>query len=1072
MRISRSGLRYILWLGLMSAMTALCYAVDAPNDAVILDSGADVFFSRNNSGTASVGDTYVIRALANGTQPFTYQWSFAGTPIAGATDATYSIAVTAGAAGLYGVTITNSAGSSSASGILHVRGPAPTIVQQPVFSSTNLNVGDTLTITAVVTGGSNYWYSWSADEDHFISGLDPTANTTLTYTKSGVTASDAKQYRLRVYVEDPISELATSSQTYVAVLTNPAVITQQPVSMSAAAGSLATFSVAATGTNPLTYTWYKDGVRFRDLLINPGPGQVDGGTYLTLRVVPAYAGDYVVKVGNVAGGATSNVATLTVTPDVIITAQPASQSVATGSAVTFNVVADKAPGVSATTISYQWRKNGTDIAGATGTAFSLANAQASDAAAYTVTVTGTYNLPVTSAAATLSVGNAIPSTPAITSQPVDQIAAAGGTATFTVTASGLAPFSYQWSHNSSPISGATSASLVLTNVQASDGGNYSVVVSNGHGSAQSNVVSLSIQGGNGGGEGAASVPAISQQPAGQTVLGGHDGSFSVVASGSPSPTYQWYFNDQPISGATGSTYTVTNAQSGNAGSYYVVATNSAGSATSAVAALAVVQSNFQGVYDGKLGSGGTGGDFALYVRSDGTGVMIVHFSASDTALLLDNISLGGDGAFSAGGTTLAHDRMEAVKDANGQPPASGITARDATNVSGTISLSGGLSGSIGGLTFFTQRSAGGSTYAGFYKAPAVNGGSGDAYAIVDGDGHALVFAQTGTRATVGTGAVDNSGQLNVSVADGGLMAAKLDPSNGGLSATVDKGAFAGLAFIGIRDNVTHTDRLANISTRGRTGVGDQVLIAGFIISGNTPRQVLVRAVGPALTDFGVTGTLGNPRFEIYRGNTKIAESNDWGSESDADQVAAKSPTVGAFALPRTGKDAALLVTLDPGAYTAVVSGVADTTGVTLVEVYDAGDMQAGTPKLYNISSRGYVGTDDQILIAGIIVGGNAPKKLLVRAVGPTLGTLGLAGSLSDPVLTIYNGSTVISQNDDWGGDPAHAALSKSLGAFDLPANSKDASLLITLAPGVYTAQVTGKNGAQGIALVEVYDAGD
>jgi hypothetical protein len=391
-------------------------------------------------------------------------------------------------------------------------------------------------------------------------------------------------------------------------------------------------------------------------------------------------------------------------------------------------------------------------------------------------------------------------------------------------------------------------------------------------------------------------------------------------------------------------------------------------------------------------------------------------------------------------------------------------------VSGTISSAGTFSGSVNGLTFAASRVDG--SAAGFYQAPAVNGGSGTIYTIVGGDRRAVVVAERGNSADGGSGVLQADGTLTMTTKMGAQLNAVVNSGTGAISATADKGVLANLTFSGVRDDVTHTDRLADISTRGRTSLGDQVMIAGFIISGTTPHQVLIRAIGPTLSDYGVNGILADPRLELYRGSTKIAESDNWGAEADAATTAATASRLGAFNLSPSSKDAVLLVTLDPGPYTAQVSGLNATSGVALVEVYDAEEAQPTllTPKLANISTRGLVGTDDEILIAGIVVGGNAPKRVLVRAVGPALGPLGVNGVLEDPVLTILSGSTVIAQNDDWTNDPELVEVSNSIGAFALPTGSKDAAMLITLSPGNYTAQVRGKNGTKGIALVEIYDA--
>ncbi len=264
--------------------------------------------------------------------------------------------------------------------------------------------------------------------------------------------------------------------------------------------------------------------------------------------------------------------------------------------------------------------------------------------------------------------------------------------------------------------------------------------------------------------------------------------------------------------------------------------------------------------------------------------------------------------------------------------------------------------------------------------------------------------------------------------------------------------------------------LRNLSTRGAVGAGDRNLIAGFIVGGSSPKKVLVRAVGPSLSQFGLSGVIANPELTLYRGNTVVERNDNWGGNA---AIAAASSAVGAFALNANSLDAAITTTLAPGAYTASVSGVSGSTGVALVEVYDVDNIDPFTPqKVLNLSTRGEVGTGERVLIAGFVVNGSAPKKLLIRAVGPSLASFGVAGVLADPVLRILQGTAVVRENDNWETGNTSAIVSEAsvkAGAFALPSGSKDAAILLTLPPGTYTAQVTGVANSTGVALVEVYE---
>ena len=272
----------------------------------------------------------------------------------------------------------------------------------------------------------------------------------------------------------------------------------------------------------------------------------------------------------------------------------------------------------------------------------------------------------------------------------------------------------------------------------------------------------------------------------------------------------------------------------------------------------------------------------------------------------------------------------------------------------------------------------------------------------------------------------------------------------------------------------YNDRLLNLSSRARAGTGDNALIAGFVIGSGAEKRVLVRAAGPALVPFGLSGTLSNPRLELFNSQgIKIAENDDWGVVSGGGAAtAADFRAVGAFAFPSaTSADAALIATLPPGSYTAKVTGDGAATGVALVEVYDV----AGAAPLLNLSTRAQVQTGSQIVISGLVVApGTAVRKVLVRAAGPALATFGVQGTLSDPVVSVLNDKGVtLATNDNWsdggrGTVVAEAAIRAGAFAFN-SATSRDAGLLVDLAPGSYTIQVSGANNTSGVALVEAYD---
>ncbi len=271
------------------------------------------------------------------------------------------------------------------------------------------------------------------------------------------------------------------------------------------------------------------------------------------------------------------------------------------------------------------------------------------------------------------------------------------------------------------------------------------------------------------------------------------------------------------------------------------------------------------------------------------------------------------------------------------------------------------------------------------------------------------------------------------------------------------------------------DRVANLSTRTQVGTGANVAVVGFVIGLGAAKTVLIRAVGPGLAGFGVGGTLGDPRIDLYDSSTpaRLVTSNDnWQTTTAGAQAATATTfgTVGAFALGNGSRDAALVASLAPGAYTAQVTGVANASGIALVEVYDV----TGPARLMNLSTRAQVGTGGGIMISGLsIAPGRGLRKFLVRAAGPTLGSFGVAGTLGDPAIAILDGAgQQIASNDNWGTGNA-AALSTAFaeaGAFGFTAGSRDAAMLVDLEPGRnYTIQVSGVSNTTGLALIEVYD---
>jgi hypothetical protein len=272
-------------------------------------------------------------------------------------------------------------------------------------------------------------------------------------------------------------------------------------------------------------------------------------------------------------------------------------------------------------------------------------------------------------------------------------------------------------------------------------------------------------------------------------------------------------------------------------------------------------------------------------------------------------------------------------------------------------------------------------------------------------------------------------------------------------------------------------RLTSLSVRSVSRSRSQPLIVGVNVVGGS-KTLLLRGIGPTLAQFAVPGILPDPLLEVHatvNGQDTIAVSNDnWGT-GDVAALRSAFAATGAFALPDTATwDAALLYPVE-GLRTIFVYDTADRSGVTLAEVYDTGG--GNSARLASISARNFVGTGDNLLIAGFVISGNVPKRLLIRGVGPGLAGYNVPGALADPMLEVYeikpDGSSVLfASNDNWGDEDVaslRAAFTATY-AFALPDTaSKDAALLLTLPAGMFTAQISGAGNTTGEALVEVYE---
>jgi uncharacterized protein (TIGR03118 family) len=257
----------------------------------------------------------------------------------------------------------------------------------------------------------------------------------------------------------------------------------------------------------------------------------------------------------------------------------------------------------------------------------------------------------------------------------------------------------------------------------------------------------------------------------------------------------------------------------------------------------------------------------------------------------------------------------------------------------------------------------------------------------------------------------------------------------------------------------------NLSTRMRVQTGDNVGIGGFIITGTAPKHVVLRAIGPSLTAFGIPDALADPVLELHGPGAFVTITDDNWTDDPVQRALIQADGLA----PTNDLESAIDATLAPGNYTAIVRGNHNTSGVALVEVYDLD--AAALSKLGNLSTRAFVETGVHVVIAGFILGhGGGNDRVIVRGLGPSLATVGVPGVLPNPTLELRDrNGALVRGNDDWQDDPAQAA--ELIAAGLAPADSREAAIAATLSPGLYTAVLAGLNNGTGVGLVEVYDRG-
>ena len=507
-----------------------------------------------------------IVSISSSAPQFSYAWPSLPFTLNPDQQLTGAVAFTPTAPQTYNGTLTLTAANGQ-SVMVSLRGTGvqaqPLAIVQP--TSETVTAGQTARFSASVLGVTPLGYQWKKN------GTAITGATSATYTTPPATSSDnGARFNVTVSTSTGSASSNTATLTVNAAAVAPS-ITTQPVSRTVIAGQSASFSIAATGTAPLSYQWMKSGT--------PIAGATSS-SYTTPVTTTADSGlQFTITISNSAGNVTSNPATVTVNAAAVapsITTQPVSRTVIAGQAASFSVVATgTAP------LSYQWMKSGTPIAGATSSSYTTpATTTADTGSQFTITVSNSAG-SVTSSAATVAVSAAVVS-PSITTQPASQTVTAGQTATFSTAATGTAPLSYQWMKNGTPIAGATSSTYTTPITTTADSGSqFAVTAGNSAGNVTSGVAALTVNA-------AVMSPSISTQPASQALTAGQAASFSVAATGTAPLNYQWMKNGTPIAGSTSASYSTPATAISDTGSQFTVTvSNLAGNVTSSAATLTV-----------------------------------------------------------------------------------------------------------------------------------------------------------------------------------------------------------------------------------------------------------------------------------------------------------------------------------------------------------------------------------------------------------------------------------------------------------------------------------------------------
>ena len=938
----------------------------------------------------------------------------------------------------------------------------PTATTPPAVAVTSPVTATTYPVNSAITliGSASAPLGTIASVQFFVNGTSLGIDTSFPYNATW-TPTATGSFSLSALVTDSFSNQASSANVNITIaavsptaptvsITSPAtgaaLFANAPTAVSAAAsdvdGTIASVQFFANGVSIGTDTTFPYSVQFTP---------VATGNYTLTAVATDNGGNQTTTTG--AGNSTVSVTNLTA-PTISITS-PTPVSI---NAIT-TITATAASGGSIASV--QFLANGTTLGTQTTAPFAFSWTPTA-AGSYSLTAVATDNLgsQTTSATITVFVSSGAspvfsPLTPIVpatifvnTAQTITAaVADADGTVVSvrfsvngTILGTAIAfPYSVTWTPK-------TAGAYTVLAVATDNLGNQTTS------SAASVMVS----------SGAAPSVALTSPSNGSIVRVG-SGAMLAATAADPDGTIasvQFFANGLSIGTDTTPPYSVQWTPTAE-GSYHLtaVALDNSGAVTTSATLMTLAMGASSGgsdsVYTGTYAGGGELGRFAA-ISIRGKTAVFIGFSTTtpNRVYFYDSLPLDLGGGFFR-------------PDSLGRGIISGSV--NDTGASGT--LDAGRVTFIGPVTF---PMASGSVAAGLYSGNLSGRPTSLVDAIVGSDGAIFVYiTDGGSFRDAGAGALSSTGAFAITTSSGHRFIGRADPVTGFLGGTLTGGP-GGTFTAALASGVSFSDGfLRNLSTRGPVGTGNDVLVAGFAVSGSQPKRVLIRAIGPTLAVFGVTGALAHARLELFSGSTLIGSNDSWGGAAN---VVAASAQVGAFALPATSLDSAIIATLPPGPYTALVSGVGGRSGLALVELYDLDTQQAfSTQKLTNVATRAMLTTAQNEIIAGFMVSGSIAKKVLIRAVGPTLGgaPFNLPNTLANPMLSLLRSDgVVIRENDNWeiGNDAALInEASVKVGAFALTAGARDSAILINLPPGIYYAQISGAAPGTGTVLVEVYE---